>query len=231
MRVLGKDIDSHEYLRRESELEEEDDQELPHFAIDETIATQNRSEVMAAMQMILDKRPIVVETLQLPQRDLRALHALRAAVNGRDEELSQFIYASDRRELLEQALAMLQPTIAVLAGELRDLVHRVGGLRHELKDLEDAQDELLEANQDLPRDKADADTGDKPDEARLDGPERELVKPPTSLIGPELDESPKPPSSLLGSEVADDPKPPTVYESDAEPATANKKPWWRRPFE
>jgi hypothetical protein len=245
LRFEDKEVDGPELElekdRRNSELVEEDEEEVDEINIADVLAQQHESSLLAAMREILEHRHVVINDLALPQKELRALEALKAAVTGKDGELSQFVYASDRRDLLEQALAVLQPRVmSDLTRPFQDLVQRIGSLRHDLKDLEDAQDELLEANQEVGVDKADADTADKPkpkpdDDLSLDGPERKLVKPPTSLTG----ERPPPqklPSTLDGPPLKEEPPHETTVGSKqdlaeakiAEPQKLKTKPFWRR---
>jgi hypothetical protein len=224
-------------------LEEEDQEEVPEIRIAEVLASAQENVVLEAMREILEHRHIVINDLKLPQKELRALEALKAAVTGRDGELSQFVYASDRRDLLEQALAVLQPRVmSDLTRPFLDLVQRVGTLRHDLKDLEDAQDNLLEANAEVGREKGDTDTADKPvpkppkpdDDLSLDGPERKIVKPPSELAGPERPIV-KPPTSLNGPQLPPEPEHETTVGSKqdldeakiAEPQRLKTIPFWR----
>ena len=246
MRFEDKEVDGPEPLleqdRRENHLVEEDEQEVPQLRIAEVLEQQRESAVLAAMREILEGRHIVVNDLRLPQKELRALAALKAAVTGRDGELSQFVYASDRRDLLEQALTVLQPEVMrELTKPFQELVARIGNLRNDLKDLEDAQDELLEANQKVGLEEAAADTADKPkpkpqdDDMSLDGPERKVAKPPTSLTG-ERAPAPKLPSTLEGPPLPEPPTPETTVGSKqdlaeakiAEPQKLKTVPFWRR---
>lgn len=243
MRFEDKDVDGAELDRekglRDNDLVEEDQEEVDEIQIDDVLAQQSENALLAAMREILEHRHIVVNDLALPQRELRALEALQAAVTGKDGELSQFIYASDRRDLLEQALAVLQPGVmADVTQPFQDLIQRVGTLRHDLKDLEDAQDELLEGNEKVGPAKADGDTADKPkpdDDLSLDGPERKFPKPATTLTG-ERKEEPKAPSTLDGPALKEEPPPETTVGSKqdlaeakvAEPQRLKTKPFWRR---
>jgi hypothetical protein len=241
--IDGPDLELEKH-RRENHLVEEDEQEVDPIRIEEVLAQQHESSLLAAMREILEHRHVVINDLALPQKELRALEALKAAVTGKDGELAQFVYASDRRDLLEQALAVLQPNVmSDLTRPFQDLVQRIGTLRHDLKDLEDAQDELLEANQEVGVDKADADTADKPkpkpdakpDDMSLDGPERKIAKPPTSLTG-ERAPAPKLPSTLDGPSLKEEPPHETTVGSKqdlaeakiAEPQKLKTKPFWRR---
>jgi hypothetical protein len=224
-------------------LEEEDLEEVPEIRIAEVLESAQENVVLEAMREILEHRHIVINDLKLPQKELRALEALKAAVSGRDGELSQFVYASDRRDLLEQALAVLQPRVmSEVTRPFLDLVQRVGNLRHELKDLEDAQDNLLEANTEVGVEQGDTDTADKPkpkppspdDDLSLDGPERKIVKPPSELAGPER-AIVKPPTSLNGPPLPPEPEHETTVGSKqdlaeaqvAEPQRLKTIPFWR----
>jgi len=243
LRFEDKDVDGAELDRekglRDNDLVEEDQEEVDAIQIDDVLAQQSENALLSAMREILEHRHIVVNDLALPQRELRALEALQAAVTGKDGELSQFIYASDRRDLLEQALAVLQPGVmADVTQPFQDLIQRVGTLRHDLKDLEDAQDELLEGNDKVGPAKADGDTADKPkpdDDLSLDGPERKFPKPATTLTG-ERKEEPKAPSTLDGPALKEEPPPETTVGSKqdlaeakvAEPQRLKTKPFWRR---
>ncbi|MDB4953541.1 MAG: hypothetical protein JWO36_1110 [Myxococcales bacterium] len=222
MRAEDKEVDGPELVRAEKksgdELDKGDDEELPEIAGEETrdIHNADRGVLLGAMRMILEESQLDVETLQLPKRELVALEALQAAVSGRDSELDKFMYATDRSEMLEQALAVLQPNLAQgdaneIAGVFEEMVGRVGDLRRDLKGLEDAQDELLDGSQKDALAKAEGgDTCDKPKpdgDTSLDGPERKAPAKPTSLLGPELKEAPRPASTLAGPEPAAASKP------------------------
>jgi hypothetical protein len=233
MRAEDKEVDGLELEReterpRESELQKEDEQELPELQSSEHRDTEHRGSVMAAMRAILDRDVVVVDELGLPARELRALEALQAAVEGKDAKLSQFVYATDRKNLLEQALAVLQPNFvtgdaqhAQVLGTYADLIEKVAELRHGLLDLGDAQDDLLHGTPELAKQATDKDDDDTDDDADTptkstlaDGPEvkREVTK-STLADGPAARESPKEPSSL------GDP---------ADIAAAQKTPWWKR---
>jgi hypothetical protein len=246
LRFEDKEVDGPELelekTQRESDLVEEDEQEVPQLQIAEVLEQQRESALMAAMREILEGRHIVINDLRLPQRELKALDALKAAVTGRDGELGQFVYAEDRRDLLEQALAVIQPEVMrELTKPFQDLVARIGTLRTDLKDLEDAQDELLEANVEVGKTGDAPDTADKPkpkpqdDDMSLDGPERKVAKPATSLTG-ERKEEPKLPSTLDGPALKEPPKPETTVGTKqdlaeakiVEPQKLKTVPFWRR---
>jgi len=257
LRAEEKDLDGADLAReterqRKSELEKEDAEKLPELQSEADRDTEHRSQVISIMRAIIDRQHVVVDQQQLPARELKALEAFQAAVEGKDAKLSQFVFACDRRDLLEQALAVLQPNFvtgdeqhAQVLGAYGDLIERVGQLRNGLVELEDAQDDLLMANTEVAVTKADADQDDKPDaDASLTGPERKPEpKKPSTLTGPEVKPEPKPPTSLTGAEAKAEPKPPTSLtgpEVKAEPpkpsslgdekdlAEAQKKSWWKR---
>lgn len=246
MRAEDKDVDGRELERdterqRDSELEKSDDAELPELLHDADKTNEGNPELIRIVRAIFNREHVVVATLELPARELKALEALQAAVEGRDAKLSQFVYASDRRDLLEQALAVLQPSFVVgdekhaqMLGSYGDLIEHVAELREGLVDKEDAQDDLLRANTAVVATKAEGDQDDKPDESKpaestLTGPERkEPPKPATTLTGPELKEAPKPASTLAGPEVKPEPKGPSTLGDPADLAEAQKKPWWKR---
>ncbi|MBV8756149.1 MAG: hypothetical protein JO257_02670 [Deltaproteobacteria bacterium] len=243
MRAEEKDVDGPELERdierqRESELEKSDDEELPELQSDHDQTTEHRGQLIALVRAIFNREHVVVQNQQLPARELKALEALQAAVEGRDPELSQFVYAHDRRDLLEQALAVLQPNFvtgdekhAQLLGAYGDLIERVAALREGLVDKEDAQDDLLRPNTAVAVTKAEGDQDEppKPGESTLTGPERKVPpKPATTLTGPEVKEPAKPASTLTGPEVKSEPKGPSTLGDAQDLAEAQKKPWWKR---
>ncbi len=253
MRIEDREIDGPELERaqdlRATELDEGNDHAVHEHGTE--LETERRSTVLGAMKAIFAGNHLALEGLKLPARELAALDALKEAVEGRDSALAQYMYATDRSDLLEQALAVLQPNIAELPASFKAVIERVGGLRKELRALGDAQDELLASHDELAKTKAKPeDTDAKPADdvkpaSTLDGPERpEPKKQPSTLAGPERPEPKKQPSTLAGPDVAEPPKPASdLYDAtsdesepiapSAKPADATgepKKPWWRRPF-
>jgi len=225
------------------------DEQLPETVGEAVTASsvELRGKLLGAIRMVLANQQVHVIELELPAREARALEALQLAVTGRSE-LGAFLYASDRRDMLEQSLAMLQPDLIhtdarsahELAAQLSEITERVGELRHTLTSLDDAQDELVEVQQ-----KATLVDGDSEDPAKpaprdpdaprpastLTGPERPQPAPaPTTLVGPERPETPTPPTTLVGPELPETPTPPTTLGDPAELAAQAKLPWWRRPF-
>ena len=233
--VDGPDLERHERLT-ESELDKGDDEELPELLVEQEreLVRTERGGLLVAVEAILAHDHVVVDELQLPAHELRALDALKAAVDGRDAKLHQFVFASDRRDMLEQALAVLQPNLAHDDASYTLLVHRVAMLRHELTELEDSQDELLDhsqkdelaAAQPKPPPPVDA-----PAEVDPDAP-----KPASTLYGPDEVQAPKQASTLGGPELREEAKPVSSLGDPSEIASAQaeeapkKKPWWKRPF-
>jgi hypothetical protein len=193
--------------------------------------SERRAQLLGAIRMILDHQKLELGRLALPARELRALAALQTAVDGKSI-VDDFVYASDRRDLLESALGVLQPDLIhaddlsarELHAQFADLTERVGELREALSDLEDAQDELLEGHekaaletaQGAPKPKPVPSDPDAPRPATtLTGPELpepELPEPkpaPTTLTGPDLPE-PKPPATTLTGPDLPEPKPPAT---------------------
>jgi len=110
--------------------------------------------------------------------EMEALKYFEAAVKGRDARNTHLVYAEDREDLLEQALAVLYPTLSHgmedSATQLReqhdDLVDRVTLLREEIASKEDAQEDVIEARQRVvEEDKADDDKDDDDDGDKGDG--------------------------------------------------------------
>lgn len=207
--VDGPELEQAEERKRENELIEEKDDAL--YDLDgqpeRTVDREQSSSVIAAMKTILAGEQIVINDLKLDKRHQIALEALKTAVEGKDQSLAQFVYAEDRRTLLEQALAVLQPEladIAQLGQPFQDLVKDVGALRDKLNVLEDSEEELIEGRA-KDQAKTESDSDDKPDDEdefdvntdlSLTGPPREFPKPASSLSGPERKTEPKPPTTL-----------------------------------
>jgi hypothetical protein len=233
--VDGPELEQAEERKRESELVEEKDDALydldgqPEHVVDR----KESSAIVVAMKTILAGEQIVINDLKLEKRHQVALEALKTAVEGKDQSLAQFVYAEDRRTLLEQALAVLQPELAdisQLGQPFEDLIKEVGTLRDKLNVLEDSEEELVEGRaQDHAKTEGDSD--DKPDEDELGGntdlsltgPPRELAKPPSSLAGPARKVEPKPESSLTGTERKAEPKGPTTLGDPKDIAAAERR--------
>lgn len=216
--IDGPDIEAAEERRRESELVEYKEDELHDLdGLPESVLEEGETtEVIAAMRAVLEGDHVVINDLKLSKRHLVALEALKEAVEGKDRNLSRFVFAEDRRQLLEQALAVLQPELAALGAEgavFEELIDKVSTLRDKLDSLEDSEEGLIEGrvlneeehsdsgdkdddDEDLDDKKAfDKKTGKKPKpkkpKKRVDGATEDL-----SLDGPERPVPPKGPSTL-----------------------------------
>jgi hypothetical protein len=227
--LKDKIIDSREAAHAELQQREEqcrrgeDRLPLPVVEAIQDAGREQRSRLLGAIRMILGRERVDIEQLAMPMRETRALLALRAAVEGRSAESDQFVYASDRRDLLERALGVLQPdltqtddkTARELHAQLDDMSRRISELRHQLSSLEDAQDdeilhahvaaEIVAAPGDTPKPKPPATPSD-PDAPRppttLTGPDVPESKPaPTTLTGPDVPESKPAPTTLTGPDV------------------------------
>jgi hypothetical protein len=194
--------------------------------------------IVSAMRKILEGEQIVINDLKLSPRELKALDALQTAKRGRDGQLDRFIYAEDRRALLEQALAVLQPDIVnvetTIGGPLDELIKEVSDLRVRLDELQDAEEEVIHKPDVMT--KAEGDTDDKPtpdDDQSLTGPERKIAKPASSLSkGPDV-KAEKPESTLTkGPALEEEKKPATTLGDPKEIEESAKKaaPFWRRLF-
>ena len=251
--VDGPELEHEEERKRETELVEEKDDELHDldgkpYEMEGERDKDRSGVVIGTMRKILEGEHVVINDIKLAPRELKALEALQTAVKGRDGALDRFVYAEDRRALLEQALAVLQPDIVSLEREagqpFEDLMKEVSGLRDKLNVLEDAEEAL--APREKEEGKGETDSDDKPedDDQSLDGPERKVEKKKTSLDGPEVKEAPKPKSALsegpevkaekkettltTGPELKDAKKPDTSLGDEKEIADAEKKlPFWR----
>ncbi len=214
----GSDLEHEEARSRDLVAEDELAEVAGEEVVDvETVQDHDRDRqrvVLATIRAIFDKKNVTISLLGLPDREERALELLQGAVTGR-AQLGTFIFADDRRDLLERALAVLQPNLTgadpeLLAelGSLDKLTDKLGRLRTKLGRLGDAQEVIAEW------DKADwfgevpeaADTDDKPADTDIEVG--------TTLVGPERAEEPKPKSTLDGPEVVEPPKPSSLYGDD-----------------
>ena len=254
----GPELEREERTREETEREEE---ELPVVGGEELrdLALAHRSTLFDALRLVLAGENVTISLLYLPQRETHALEALQAAVTGRDS-VGEFVFAEDRRGLLEQALAVLQQNVthgdpeqlAELHAKFDEVTEQVTELRAHLMNLEDAQGETFHEGRVQEEEAAEGDQGDKPgtpeptpEDAALDGPERPAEPtPPSTLGGPERPAEPTPPSTLYGDAPAAAPTPPSTLDGPelpeepsppselaAESAAAEaEKPWWSRTF-
>jgi len=225
---------------REERETDEAEHQLPDTATIavEDIELQHRSRLFDALELILADEALDVELLYLPQRETRALEFLQAAVTGRDQ-MGMFVFADDRAQLLEQALAVLQQnlthgsaaTLAQLQSKYDQLADHVAGLRERLIDLEDAQDDLMEPRVHrevtaTPGQPPELD--DRPEDsitgfiasalqalAAVAGTDVNTLQ--STLDGPELPDQPAPPSTLSGPDRPAAPRPPSQLDGPALP--------------
>jgi chromosome segregation ATPase len=143
----------------------------------------------------------------LTEDERDALDALESSVIGRDRKAQQIIYAEDRLDLLNRALAVLQPTLAVaLVPELEamrdkfdDLVVQVSELRDHLESLDSAQEEMFEQDRGKPEEVgAPTDTDDKPDEEDPDRMPGDGKPRRSTLVGEPAVEKRPTPTTLTG---------------------------------
>lgn len=216
--IDGPDIEAAEERRRESELVEYKPDELHDLdGLPESVLEEGEtSEVLEAMRAILKGDHVIINDLKLSKRHLVALEALKEAFEGKDRNLSRFVFAEDRRQLLEQALAVLQPELAALGAHgavFEDLLEKVGTLREKLDALEDSEEELIEGrvlSEEEHSDSDDKDDDDDLDDKKATGDKKANKKPKKpkkkrgdaaanddlSLDGPERPVPPKGPSTL-----------------------------------
>lgn len=167
---------------------------------------EHHDDVLTAMKSILEGRPLDLEELHLSEQEQSALAAMRAAFTGKDARYNKFMFAEQRRELLEQALAALQPMLALDVSrepELREnydlLVEEITELREHLVSLEDAQDEEILLHHGAGKEEeSEQDGGDKGDDDQDDG------EPKSSALfdGPEVPPLRTPPSTLSDGPAA-----------------------------
>jgi hypothetical protein len=218
-----------------------EEEELPAIGGEELrdLELEHRSTLFDAIRLVLAGEEVVVSLLYLPQRETHALEALQAAVNGQDS-VGEFVFAEDRRALLEQSLAVLQQNVthgdpeqlAELHAKFDELTAQVGELRERLVNLEDAQDDLFDEkrqhDEEVVVDEGDKD--DKPGASAKPGASGKPGKPASppkpgkppkpedpSLYEPERPAPPPPPSTLAGPERAAPPPPPSTLHGDAAP--------------
>lgn len=243
--VDGLELD-HLEQQEEGKLAEKDG-ELPEIAGEEVvdIETAGHDVLLELMHQIFDRKTVNLGALSLPKREQRALEALQSAVAGRLTNFDTFLYADDRRSLLEQSLAVLQPNLvhhidpqlATMNAALQDLAKNVSSLREELIDLLDGQDEALAVRPKHLRGVAVGETEDKP-EATPD-PEAEATPDPKAGAKAAAKAKAKPrakpepdarSSTLLDGPEAVREERPTSLGDPAEIAAAQQAlPWWRRP--
>jgi hypothetical protein len=220
----GPELEREVHKDAQIESEEREHEQLPQLAGEAVrdLELEHRSRLFDALQSIMDRQVLTVSLLGLPQRETRALEALQTAVNGRDIHMNTFVFSEDRKSLLEQSLAVLQQNLtygqasqmAELHGRYDELVSRIGTLREELTNLEDAQDDLFEEKRQYVA-KHDGDETDETDETdanKADETEPESVAAAAadspSLYEPALPERVPAPSTLSDEPAQPPAKPP-----------------------
>ena len=240
MRVEDKELEGPELERAQRlEVEElhEQEEELPIASEEVQDASfEHPGRLFDALQLIMDRQQLNVSLLALPKREAMALEFLQTAVNGRDVNMGEFVFAEDRGAMLEQALAVLQQNLthgsaselATLHAKFDALTSQVAELRGHLLDLEDAQDDLIEPKEHQLKAVTDEpDDTDKPAAAAAPAVAADesiggfiasalqaLAQVAgtdaellaSSLTGPELPAKPAPASTLTGAERAELPK-------------------------
>lgn len=239
MRIEEKEIDGleieHAERQRETSLAQEREAtartegELPEFAGEQSrdIERERGTRLIDAMRQLLAGEELAISQLGLPAREAKALEALKAAVTGRNET-DMFVYAEDRRSLLEQALAVLQPNLtsgkeselAEMAQSMEQLTRAVGSFREALGSLGDAQEELI--GEDKKAYELAAAPGDKDDKPKPKPSDPDAPRPATTLTGPERPVPAKPATTLVGPEVKPDPKPASTLSTGPEVKAAPK---------
>jgi hypothetical protein len=235
----GPDLEREQRVEA-SHREEHEEEELP-VDVTETVrdaSFEHRSHVMDALQLILAGEKVNITLFYLPQREQLALEALQAAVTGSDS-MGEFVFAEDRRGLLEQALAVLQQNlvygepsqIAELQAKFDSMSEQVGDLRGQLSSLEDAQEERDEFHIAArhgygPPPAATGETDEKPEAQKADPGLVDFIAEalfamaevaPTrasTLAGEERPLEKRPSSLMDGPEVVHAPKKSSVYDED-----------------
>lgn len=231
-----------------SQTEAHEEEELPE-AVTETVrdvSFDTRSRLFDALRLILAGEQVNVTLFYLPQREAHALEALQAAVTGNDS-MGEFVFAEDRKALLEQSLAVLQQNItygdpaqiAELQSKFDAMTEQVGELRAQLLSLEDAQEEIEDFHAAHERgvvDEGERDDDNKPDDkANPDAglvdfiaealvAMAEVAPTKTSTLAGEERPVVKPPSSLEtgGPEAKHEPRRSSLYdEADLPPAPSS----------
>ena len=140
-------------------------------------------QIVAAVGAIFAGREIdEIQRAAMSPEHHKALRLLELAVSGRDDHHTRLVFADDRRDMLEQALATLQPELAhrndasAMAEQYQQVVENVDELRTTLHQLSDAQYEVHhEQVVGIAREGDDGD--DKPTD---ENPSDDETSPPTS---------------------------------------------------
>jgi hypothetical protein len=215
-------------LEREVEFDavvELDEEHAPEQARAEEVDTSTLRfhELIAFVEGLLRGDAPELELAWASETERQAIALLREAIEGRKPSETHDLFAEDRLQMLNQALAALQPTLAAgfeqAIGDERDLyrqlVEDMHAFQHDLSGLEDAQEEVFE--QDRVREMGKPiDTGevgdDRPTTLAGPGPAIEPTAAATTLTGPgPAVEKPSPPTTLTGPGPAvEKPSPPSA---------------------
>jgi len=227
VRVEERQVDGLELDQLEQQQQTklaEKDEELPELAGEEVVDVEGAGHdvLLGLMHRIFEGKHVNLAALSLPQREERALQALQSAVSGRRTNLDTFLYAVDRRSLLEQALAVLQPNLvhgvdpqlAAMNAELQHLAKNVTELRENLVDLEDGQDEAMAVRPKHLAGQAVGETADKPSDGVNAAPDAEATGTPD---GAKADKA-KADARAKRSKRSDGPAPATPPEAEIETA-------------
>lgn len=249
MRAEEKEVDGAVVELEVEKIDEgENHEHLPEVAGEEVrdVDRADGTTLLAAMRQILSNEPLNLAHLVLPERELRALDALQMAASGKSDK-HMFVYAEDRKSLLEQALAVLQPNLtasgqtselAEMSDSLEQMTKRVAALRVKLASLEDAQDELMADEKERFLAASTGENDDKP--AKPSDPDAPRPASTVQGPGPEVEWKPKPITVDKGPEAKREPFVSTLEKGAdvkrEEPATTlgdpkdieAAVPWWQR---
>jgi hypothetical protein len=235
---------------QKDQVEELEKEEQPDPVVAQEVDTSSVHfhELGAFIEALLQGDETDLEELEwLSDMERDALELLRHAIDGRRDS-GALIYAEDRLEMLNLALAALQPALArgfetqaAVAQDLyRTLVEDIGEFQKSLESLSDAQEELLLREQlermregerpgkPKPKPIDQGEVGDnRPSQLATGGPAAPDRAPPPSLLagpGPAV-EKPAPPSALAsgGPAAPDFVTPPSTLAAGG-PAAPDKKP-------
>jgi hypothetical protein len=155
---------------------EERDEEHAEADFEEEVPAQaagHYEQMMHVLGAVFRDEDVDLESIEELSIDERgALDALRKVVRGRDLTEDRILYAEERLGLLNQVLAVLQPTLAMaltpelaaLRDEYDAVVEEVVELRDRLESLDSAQEEIFEQDRDKAAEAPDTDDDDKPDD-------------------------------------------------------------------
>ena len=127
-------------------------EQAPELATEEEVATSEMHfhELVAYLEALLHGRSTEIDLSWAGETELQAIALATQAIEGR-VSAARMLFAEDRLEMLNQALAALQPALAVgfetASSETRELyellVHDMSELKQSLESLSDAQEELF----------------------------------------------------------------------------------------